>query len=87
MTLPIRHASGRFLTNDPENLNIAMKYVEENPNGSDLDVAGICDSTGRVLGVMPHPEAFVSDLQAPEHVESKKGLKIFENVVEYLDQR
>lgn len=64
----------------------------ENPNGSELDIAGICDSTGRIFGLMPHPEAFVSPLQEPDwqlrerngETGEGSGLKIFENVVEFL---
>jgi phosphoribosylformylglycinamidine synthase len=37
-----------------------------NPNGSALDIAGICDVTGRVLGLMPHPERNVEFFHHPE---------------------
>ncbi|MBM4059009.1 MAG: phosphoribosylformylglycinamidine synthase subunit PurQ, partial [Planctomycetes bacterium] len=36
-----------------------------NPNGSAADVAGVCDETGRVFGMMPHPERFVDATQHP----------------------
>jgi phosphoribosylformylglycinamidine synthase len=36
-----------------------------NPNGSEADIAGMCDETGRVLGLMPHPERFVTWTQHP----------------------
>ncbi|MCA9240797.1 MAG: phosphoribosylformylglycinamidine synthase I, partial [Planctomycetales bacterium] len=59
-----------------------------NPNGAVEDVAGICDTTGRVFGLMPHPERFVDRTQHPrwtrEPVECGAGLKIFENAVRYF---
>lgn len=88
---------------------IAWKYVKEtgspanqefpfNPNGAMEDIAGICDPSGRILGMMPHPERFNSfvneDLWTLEKEklirEGKplpkegKGLKIFRNAVEYF---
>ncbi|MCK4873793.1 MAG: phosphoribosylformylglycinamidine synthase subunit PurQ, partial [Phycisphaerales bacterium] len=71
MILPIAHAEGRFVTADDDVLNsleasgrIAMRYVR-NPNGSVGDVAGICDVTGLVFGLMPHPERYVDMTQHP----------------------
>jgi phosphoribosylformylglycinamidine synthase I len=72
-----------------------------NPNGSFLDIAGICDPTGRIFGLMPHPEGHYHFTQHPNwtlHKELKKregkaveneeggGLKIFKNAFEYLDK-
>jgi phosphoribosylformylglycinamidine synthase len=59
-----------------------------NPNGSADDVAGICDPTGRVFGLMPHPEAFVDRTHHPRWTredvpEEGTGLRIFRNAVEY----
>jgi len=75
MYLPVRHGEGRFVAAAPvlrklqERNLILMRYVDsrgeatqdypENPNGSVMAVAGICDVTGRVMGIMPHPEACV----------------------------
>lgn len=71
----------------------------ENPNGSLLDIAGICDPSGRVLGLMPHPEAAITATQYPAwtlHKETYRrqglpypdppapGLRIFQNAVNYL---
>jgi phosphoribosylformylglycinamidine synthase subunit PurQ / glutaminase len=57
----------------------------DNPNGSDLDAAGICDPTGRIFGLMPHPEAFVRAEQHPEWARggarAGDGLAVFENGV------
>ena len=60
-----------------------------NPNGSAANAAGLCDSTGRVLGLMPHPERFVDATQHPrwtrEPVEQPgAGLRVFRNAVEYF---
>jgi phosphoribosylformylglycinamidine synthase len=61
----------------------------ENPNGSDRHVAGICDATGRVFGLMPHPERFVTRTQHPrwtreELAETGDGMAIFTNAVGYF---
>jgi phosphoribosylformylglycinamidine synthase len=61
-----------------------------NPNGSTDDIAGVCDSTGLVFGLMPHPERFVSPLQHPAWTRTKSpalegaGLSIFRNAVEHV---
>ncbi len=72
-----------------------------NPNGSTFDIAGICDPTGRIFGLMPHPEAFNSYMNHPEwtikkeqlsregkSIENKEGdgIKIFRNAVEYIKE-
>jgi len=66
-----------------------------NPNGSLNDIAGICDQTGRVFGLMPHPEAFNHFTNHPNwtrlkregktiHSEQTPGIRMFRNAVEYL---
>ena len=59
-----------------------------NPNGSDANIAGICDTTGRIFGLMPHPERFLTKWNHPrwtrEHLpEEGDGLAIFKNAVNY----
>lgn len=63
--LPIAHAEGRFTAPDTvldqleTNGQIALRYTQSgNPNGSARDIAGICDPSGLVFGLMPHPERF-----------------------------
>ena len=63
---PIRHGEGRFVVGSDAVLDrlksdgqIAARYVGRNPNGSVDGIAGIVDRTGLVLGMMPHPEAFL----------------------------
>ncbi len=53
-----------------------------NPNGSVLDVAGICDATGSVVGLMPHPEDHIFDWQRPSGPPGGLGLPLFEAFVE-----
>ncbi len=63
LRLPVAHGEGRYVA-DAETLlaleaegRIVLRYVPgANPNGSLHDIAGICDPTGRIVGVMPHPE-------------------------------
>ena len=78
--------------------NPAAGRFPENPNGSLKDIAGICDSTGRVFGLMPHPEAFNHLTNHPawtrlkEHYRRRgqpypqegSGIQIFRNAVEYF---
>jgi hypothetical protein len=71
----------------PEEL-IAFRY-QTNPNGSFRDIAGITDVSGQVLGMMPHPEAFIRAEQHPRRRENRsaEGLRIFENAVKYSARR
>ncbi len=60
-----------------------------NPNGSILDIAGICNPQGNVLGLMPHPENHIHIWQHPRHTRGEhggSGLKLFENGVKYAIQ-
>ena len=74
----------------------------ENPNGSLLDIAGICDASGRVLGLMPHPEAHITSTQHPDWTLDAEtwrrrgepypetdgaGLTFFKTAVRYLEGR
>lgn len=59
-----------------------------NPNGAQLNVAGLCDETGRVFGLMPHPERHIDPTHHPRWTRQKQergdGLAIFENAVRYF---
>ena len=63
----------------------------DNPNGSLLNIAGICDASGRIFGLMPHPEAFVQIENHPrwtrEKVTRGRGLEIFERGVRYMEKQ
>jgi phosphoribosylformylglycinamidine synthase len=60
-----------------------------NPNGSPRNVAGVCDATGRVFGLMPHPERHIDRTQHPRWTRGEAGqvgdgLKLFQNAVAYF---
>ena len=59
-----------------------------NPNGAQRNTAGVCDETGRVLGLMPHPERHIDPTQHPRWTREKHargdGLAVFENAVRYF---
>lgn len=95
MDVPIRHGEGRFITDSNDVLAklkndnlLAIFYDGRNPNGSTENVAGICDPTGQILGLMPHPEAFIFVENHPQWTRKKiaeaEGLKIFRNGVNYI---
>ena len=76
-----------------ENGNETIEYPQ-NPNGSDLNCAALTNESGQILGMMPHPEAFLSlynhpnwgqlKRQNPQISEDGAGLKIFKNIVEKI---
>ena len=60
-----------------------------NPNGSQANVAGVCDPTGHVCGLMPHPERYIERTQHPRWTRGEgrqmgEGLQVFRNAVEYF---
>ncbi len=62
----------------------------DNPNGSMADVAGVCDTTGRVLGLMPHPERHLDPTHHPRWTRGEAGpvgdgLQVFLNAVRYFE--
>ena len=79
--LPVAHAEGKFFADNDviedlkNNSQILFQYCDKdgntdvdyplNPNGSVLNIAGITDKTGRIIGLMPHPERFVIPQQYP----------------------
>ena len=82
---------------------VALRYVDaagqaaceggaadSNPNGSTEDIAGICDPTGRVMGLMPHPERFVDPTHHPQWTRRDEptadGRLFFDSAFEYLQQ-
>jgi phosphoribosylformylglycinamidine synthase len=62
----------------------------ENPNGAEANVAGVCDASGRVFGLMPHPERHIDPTQHPywtrrsEQPEYGDGMVMFRNAVEWF---
>ncbi len=66
--------------------SLAIGEYPVNPNGSFLDIAGICNPQGNVLGLMPHPENHIFAYQHPRFTRGEKGnsgLSLFENGVKY----
>lgn len=116
LTLPVAHGEGLFFARDNilkslnKNNQVVLRYSKEgkkangefpfNPNGSLEDIAGVCDPTGRVLGLMPHPERAIFAASHPDFQESKEKLlregreveayyepaiRIFKNAVNYFE--
>ncbi len=89
--MPSAHAEGRPLICETEGASprVVFRYSDakgrptlqypENPNGAPEAIAGVADSTGLVLGLMPHPERAA----LPAHY-SRDGLRIFQNLVRWL---
>jgi phosphoribosylformylglycinamidine synthase len=80
--MPIAHAEGRYYTEEIEKLHdqdqIVLKFEGKNPNGSMEAITGVCDETGLICAVMPHPE------RASEAVlGSDDGLKFFKGIVKF----
>lgn len=98
MYVPIAHGEGNFtcrkdwiLKGLRQTDQIVMRYgaPSGNPNGSQDDIAGICDATGQVLGLMPHPERHILPTQHPHWTRNGlqkegDGLQLFRNAVEYF---
>jgi len=83
---PIAHGEGRFVPADDQvcralwdDDRVALTYADGNPNGSVDDIAGICDRSGLVLGLMPHPERL-----ADKALSGTDGAKMFLSLVETL---
>jgi phosphoribosylformylglycinamidine synthase len=99
MDLPIRHGEGRVVFGLSRKTEVHGKMEKQgmnclrydgdaglNVNGSEDRLAGLCDPTGRIFGLMPHPEAFVRWTSHPEWTAQPgrasapgQGLAIFEN--------
>jgi phosphoribosylformylglycinamidine synthase len=90
ISIPVAHGDGNYFA-DAATLDrleaegrVVFRYVDEagqrtpsaNPNGSQRDIAGICDPTGRILGMMPHPERHIEKLLG-----SSDGRRVFESAL------
>jgi phosphoribosylformylglycinamidine synthase subunit PurQ / glutaminase len=103
--VPIAHGEGKIVAKNAEALLklksegcVAFKYVDANgqegpfpinPNGSTESIAGLTDKTGRVLGLMPHPERYIRRTQHPHWSRLSEdlqpdGIQIFRNAVKYV---
>lgn len=105
--IPVAHAEGKFMPRNEKALRelikngqVVFRYTNGlgkateypgNPNGSVDDIAGVCDVSGRILGLMPHPERHISYLQHPNwrrfgeraRRDLGAGLRVFENGVNF----
>jgi phosphoribosylformylglycinamidine synthase I len=101
MYLPVAHGEGKIMAEKAtlEKLNVVARYADaqgdiksgypHNPNGSADNIAGICDATGRIFALMPHPERFISWSQHPRWTREAPrqhgdGLAIFLNAVDWV---
>lgn len=98
--LPIAHGEGWFVASEEvldrieANQQVALRYTA-NPNGSMRDIAGVCDPTGLVFGLMPHPERFLHPTNHPQWTrlgedfmhEVPVGLRYFQNAVDFVKAR
>lgn len=81
LSIPINHFEGNYVCDQStlerlrRNGQVVMRYVD-NPNGSIDDIAGICNETGNVVGLMPHPERATSELLG-----SADGRKLLEALI------
>ena len=99
--LPIRHGEGKIVFKGDasyqaslyqtllDNEQVALTYVDD-VNGSYQKIAGICDPTGRIFGLMPHPEAAISEWLNPEGAKKSGaigiGASFFESGIEYCEK-
>lgn len=101
MYLPVAHGEGKFVADREtlDSVDVAAYYADgddqptmsypDNPNGSLNCIAGICDESGRIFGLMPHPERFITISQHPRWTgenlrQEGDGFKIFQNGVEWV---
>jgi phosphoribosylformylglycinamidine synthase subunit PurQ / glutaminase len=106
--LPVANGEGRFYASDEtlamieEAGLVAFRYADEsgratqrfpdNPNGAEHAIAGIVDPTGRIMGLMPHPERFLFRHQHPAHRDwpadrDPDGLAVLRAIVTMAAQR
>ncbi len=82
----------RYGTHPPNDMPTAMSAsvaYPDNPNGSLADIAGVCDETGRVCGLMPHPERHVDPTHHPQWTrrtpqKTGDGMRVFQNAIGYF---
>ena len=101
MYLPVAHGEGKVMAAAETlgKLNVVLRYADgtadtkvgypDNPNGSIENIAGICDGSGRIFALMPHPERFIRWTQHPRWTREPRrkqgdGLGIFLNAVDWV---
>ena len=103
MYIPVAHGEGKFVADQGilPDINVVVRYADEqgdveagyphNPNGSVNNIAGICDSSGRIFALMPHPERHIRGTQHPQWTrlgarQYGDGFLIFQNAVRWAQQ-
>lgn len=107
LNVPVAHGEGNFVGRKDwivrgleQAGQVVLRYGGErgraqgypdNPNGSQDDIAGVCDATGRVLGMMPHPERHIFPTQHPQWTRrglapEGEGMVLFRNAVEFFSK-
>lgn len=101
LAMPVAHGEGKLVARDEAARrelqaggHVALTYCDRdgepgaypvNPNGSEADIAGLTDATGRILGLMPHPERHVHPAHHPEWTRNRRetpdGRVLFETAV------
>jgi len=93
MHIPMANSEGRLFIADDftkkkiDQDHIALRYLGDDPTSSSEHIAGLCDETGRILGLMPHPERNIFKHSPPDWQDGKtggEGLQVFKNAVEYF---
>jgi phosphoribosylformylglycinamidine synthase subunit PurQ / glutaminase len=102
--LPVAHGEGKVVTDmrGLREINAVLYYTDEtgniqagypdNPNGSMNSIAGVCDPTGRIFALMPHPERYIRFTQHPQWTRKKPkefgdGFAIFQNAVNFVKSK
>jgi phosphoribosylformylglycinamidine synthase len=81
LSVPVKHTTGRYFS--PAPVRVVLRYAPgENPNGSQDDIAGVCNDAGNVFGLMPHPEHAVDPLTG-----SIDGLSVFQSMRDHAGAR
>jgi phosphoribosylformylglycinamidine synthase I len=76
LSVPVKHTTGRYHAPGITDEQVVLRYAPgQNPNGAQDDIAGVCNSRGNVVGLMPHPEHAVDPLTG-----SADGGRLFESV-------
>ena len=86
IVIPLKNGEGNYFADDATldmlegEGRVVFRYLEVNPNGSQRDIAGICNARGNVVGLMPHPEHAVEPLFGP----TTDGLPFFTSILRTL---
>ncbi|MFB9775514.1 phosphoribosylformylglycinamidine synthase subunit PurQ [Brevibacterium otitidis] len=78
IVIPLKNGEGGYIADDAAldmlegEGRVVARYLEVNPNGSRRDIAGITDATGRIVGLMPHPEHAVEAGYGPDTTEGMR---------------